>query len=149
MLREEAEMALRDLLKARPALAVAVETATRQAFEAAKHFETFSLRLARGTRHGADDLTPAIAQLLAQARRERDAANAVLSRVQRELQNVDWGIELRRAEIDQLARVEDPPVEGRGPLYEIAKRPKPPGFDVVSDNIEFPGNKPPPDNSAA
>jgi hypothetical protein len=147
MLREEAEMALRDLLKARPALKAAVETATQQAFEAAKQFENFALQVARGTRHGRDQLAGAVAQALGAARRHRDAANAALTRAERELQNLDWGIDLRRADIAQLALVEQPPVEGRGPVYEIAKRPRPPGFDVVDDNI-IPGGKPPPDSAA-
>ena len=146
-LREEAQVLLHELLKARPALKAAVETATKHAFQAAKELENFSLRVARGTRHGADQLTPAVARLLEAARRQRDAANAALTRVQRELQNLDWQTEVTRAEIAQLELVEQPPVEGRGPVYEIAKRPKPPGFDVVDDNI-IPGGKPPPDSAA-
>src|SRR6516162_7249679 len=98
-MRQEVEVTLRDLLAARPALMAAVETATRVAFEAAKSLENFSLRVARGTRHGADELVPAVARLLDQARRQRDRANAALTRVQRELKNVDWTIELKRAEI--------------------------------------------------
>ena len=143
---EEAQVALRDLTAARPALAVAVETATRQAFEAAKQFENLSLRVARGTRYGADELTPAVGGLLDHARRARDRANAAQSVVQRQLKNLDFSAELRRSEIRQLGLVADPPVEGRGPHFEVAKRPKPP--DVVADNIVFPAGKPPPDSAA-
>lgn len=146
-LREEAEVALRDALKARPALMVAVEAATRQAFEAAKQFENFGLRVARGTLHGADELVP-VTRLLDQARRERDCANAALTRLQRQLKNINWEIEVRRAEIRQLELVEHPPVEGRGPIVEVVKRRPPPGFDVVADNIEFPAGSKPPDGAA-
>jgi hypothetical protein len=147
-LREEAEVALRDLLAARPALMAAVESATRQAFDAAKKFENFALRVARGSRHGGDAITPGVARLLDQARRERDAAAVAAERMKRELKNNDWEIEVWRAELTQLELVEHPPVEGRGPVVEVVKRKPPTGFDVVADNIEFPSGKPPPDSAA-
>jgi hypothetical protein len=144
-LREEVEVTLRDALAARSSLMVAVENARRQAFEAAQRFENFCLRVARGTRHGQDPLTGAVRQLLENARAERDRAAGALSRVQRELDNTNWRIDCCRAELSQLELVVNPPVEGRTRLYEVAKRPRPPGFDVVGDNIIFPR---PPDDAA-
>jgi hypothetical protein len=138
-LREEVELRLRDALAARPSLAGAIETATRQAFDAAQQFESFCLRVARGTRHGQDELTPAVRRLLDEARGERDRAAGALTRAQRDIRNIDWSIECARAEIQQLELVANPPVQGRGPLYEIAERPPIPLVDV--DNIVFP--KPP------
>jgi hypothetical protein len=140
-MRTDVEAALTDALSARPGLFAAVQTATRQAFDAAQRFESFCLRVARGSRHGHDPLTAAVRELLEDARAEKDRAAAALTRVQRELRNIEWSIECRRAELSQLELVANPPVEGRGPLYLIAKRPAPPGLD--DDNIVFPGGKPP------
>lgn len=71
LLHEEATVALRDALKARPALMAAVDAATRQAHEAAQQFERFCLRVGRGTRHGEDELVPALARLLDQVQCRR------------------------------------------------------------------------------
>ena len=65
---------------------------------------------------------------------------------QRQLANVEWQVECRRAELTQLELVAHPPVQGRGPLYEVVKRPLPPGLDVCSDTIVFPAGKPPAGN---
>jgi len=113
-MREEAEVALQDLLAARPALVAAVDAATRQAFDAATQFENFCLRVARGTRHGTDKITPAVARLLDQARRARDAAAGELTRAKRLLQNQDWQIALRRDEIRQLELVAQSARRGAG-----------------------------------
>jgi hypothetical protein len=122
-MRDEVEAALREALAARPALFAAVAAATRAGHDAQHRWENFGLAVARGTRHGQDTLTGAVARLIDEARRERDRAAAELTLAKRHLGNLDWEIGCRRAEIQQLELVASPPVEGRSRLYEIAKRP--------------------------
>jgi len=141
-MRTEVEAALRDALAARPGLFAAVEAATRAAHDAQHRWENFQQRVNRATRHGQDLLTAAVRQLLDDARAEKDRAQAALSLAKRHLGNLEWRIELGRAEVAQLELLErPPPAEGR--RLETVKRPKPPGFDVISDNIVFPPGKPP------
>jgi hypothetical protein len=80
------------------------------------------------TRHGADDASPALLDLINSERAKRDAAGAAMTRARKNLENVDWTIELRRDGLAQLRLMVEPP---KPPLVrEVVKRTVPDNADV-------------------
>jgi hypothetical protein len=72
------------------------------------------------TRHGADDASPALLDLVNSERVKRDAAGAAMTRARKDLENVDWIIECRRDDLAQLRLMVEPP---KPPLVrEVVKR---------------------------
>ena len=115
-----AELALAESVATRPALAEAAK-ATALANERAQHrWENFQLHITRATRHGADDASPALLDMMNGERGKRDAAGAAMTRARKDLQNVDWTIECRGDDLAQLrlmVELPKPPV-----VRELVKR---------------------------
>jgi hypothetical protein len=137
-IQAETEAALREALAERPALVTEYEAAARKAHDAQHRWENFCLKISRGTRHGQDYLTPAVAALIGDERRTRDVAAAACELARRRLRNCDWGIGRHRGELEQLALVANPPSPDRGAVYEIVKRPQPPATAGDFETIVFP-----------
>jgi hypothetical protein len=133
-----AEAALAEIVATRPALAEAAK-ATTLAYDHAQHrWENLQLHIARVTRHGADDSSPALLDLIATERSKRNDAGARMTRARKDLENVDWVIECRTADLNQLRLMAEPP---RPPLVrEVVKRRVPDNGDV--DMIVMPAGAP-------
>lgn len=140
--RAEVEAALGAALAERPALLAAHQAAARRAHDAQHQFENVQLRVARATRHGQDEVTGAVLQLVADERRRRGTAAAAATRAKKLLDNCDWLVSCKRAELAQLELVANPPVPGQGPRIEVVKRPEPPGLDPDDDGIIYPLSRP-------
>jgi hypothetical protein len=115
-----AETALAEIVATRSPLAETAKV-TALAYDRAQHrWENFQLHIARATRHGADDASPTLLDLINSERGKRDAAGAAMTRARKDLENVDWAIELRRASVAQLRLMVEPP---KPPLArEVVKR---------------------------
>jgi hypothetical protein len=137
-IRAETEAALREALGERPALLAEFEAAARQAHDAQRAFEIFQIRIARATRHGGDEASAVVLQLVDEERRTRDVAAAAGELARRQLANCDWRIGRHRGELEQLALVANPPSPDRAAVYEIVKRPQPPAPAGDFETIHFP-----------
>jgi hypothetical protein len=123
-----AEAALAEIVATRAALAKAAKS-TALAFERAQHrWENFQVHVTRVTRHGADHASAALMDLINSERAKRDAAGAAMTRARKDLENVDWTIELRRDDLAQLHLMVEPP---KPPLVrEVVKRRVPDNADI-------------------
>jgi hypothetical protein len=115
------ETALAEIVATRPPLAEAAE-ATALAYDRAQHrWENFQLHVTRVTRHGADEASRALVDMIEAERGKRDAAGAAMNRAKKDLSNCDWVIECRTADLHQLRLMVEPP---KPPLVrEVVKRP--------------------------
>jgi hypothetical protein len=123
-----AEAALAEIVPTRPAFAETYKAALL-AYERAQHrFENFGIHATRATRHGADDASPVLLDMIDGERGKRDAAGAAMTRAKKDLENCDWVIECRTADLTQLRLMVEPP---KPPLVrEDVKRPVPDNGDV-------------------
>jgi hypothetical protein len=111
-----AEAALAEIVATRPALAEAAE-ATALAYDRAQHrWENFQRHVTRVTRHGADDGSPVLVDMIDSERGKRDAAGVAMTRARKDLENCDWVIECRTADLKSA------PPDGRA--AEAAARPR-------------------------
>jgi hypothetical protein len=142
--RAESGAALQNALAGRPALLTRCETATRLARDAQHEFQVFAIRLRRATCGSQDGLAPVLARILDNLRAKRDSAAAAATLAKRHLANLDWAIECRRAELQQLDFFENPPPDpDQRSLAEVVKRPEPSGLAAEDDDdvIVFPGRE--------
>jgi hypothetical protein len=139
-MRAEVEAALHAAIAERAELLAAHQGAARAAHDAQHRFENVQLRVARATRHGQDEVTGAVLQLVANERRRRDQSAAAATLAKRKLENCDWIISCKRAELAQLELLARPDPD-RGPVREVVKRPPPPGLDAGDDSIVWPAGR--------
>ena len=127
-LEEELEAVAAQLPSLRAAAAAAKEAA-----EAALHrFNNFAKRFNAATRHGQDEVSPALLDMLHDERLALRASNGTAMKARRVLENAEWRASCLRADVEQIALQNPQPVEHR-PL-EVVRRPKPQvedGYDTI------------------
>jgi chromosome segregation ATPase len=124
-----------ELSRAEDVLAEAKE----ESFRARARFSHFCLRISRASKQHLDDLLGVLAGALADEefveRKLRDAADAKLTRAEKDLANLQWRRQSLMADVAQLRKALGPlPLEG-APL-EIVPRPRRP--EVDADDIVLP-----------
>ena len=127
------EAALAELAPAR----AVVEALKAEALAAARKFNSIASRVLHAQRPEGE-CAPALLQIVDDARKQRDAADGRLSMAKQQLGNIEWRALCLRTDLEQLARLIDPPPPG-GPLREIVRR-APPGPQEV-DVIVFPAGR--------
>jgi hypothetical protein len=121
----------------RPGLAQALESAERDFVNANSRFHAFQTLLTRATRGGINNAPRAVVEMEDAERRLRDAAGLCLTLAKRNLADLDWNLECRRAEVEQLALLSNPPDRDFAPVLVSAPRPAPPDKPDL-DLIVFP-----------
>jgi hypothetical protein len=133
--RAELEAELAEVASGLPALRAAAATA-KEAAELAQHrYGNFVKRANLATRHGQDEASPALRQMLDDELQLMRRANGAASLARQVLENAEWAASCRRDDLDQLDKLENPPKVG-GPIYEVARRPGP--VETDADIIVFP-----------
>jgi hypothetical protein len=135
--RAELEAELAEVASSLPALRAAAATA-KEAAEFAQHrYANFLQRAHLATRHGQDEASPALRQMLDDELQLMRKANGAASLARQLLENAEWAASCRRDDLEQLDKLENPPRVG-GPMYEVVKRPLPTSIDDF-EIIQLPG----------
>jgi hypothetical protein len=129
---------LEDALAELPALRNAHIAAKTAAEDVCWRFNNFILHLNAASRHGADECAPALLNQLHEERRLRDIANGAAERAKRDVANCEWRVGCARTGIEQLERLNQPPLI---PRREMVPRPKP-TLDADYDPIVMPARPP-------
>jgi hypothetical protein len=128
-LEAELEAVAAQLLSLRAAAAAAKEAA-----EAALHrFNNFAKRFNAATRHGQDEVGPALLDMLHDERLALRASNGTAMKARRVLENAEWRVSCLRSDVEQIDLLQNPPPVEHRPL-EVVRRPKPQaedGYDTI------------------
>lgn len=138
--RDALERELNEALAQLPAAREAYERAFRGREDAQARFNAFVARVNRATAFGREHqvLSPALTNLLASERALYDAAGAAQTKAKLHLQNLQWIVECKNLDIEQIQKLVDPPRVG-GPILEVVKRGAPALVDADYDVIQLPG----------
>jgi hypothetical protein len=129
----EAQVELTEVLAELPRAEAALARAKEASFVARARYNHFVLRINRASKQHIDDLLGVMAGALADAelteRQLRDAADAKLTRAQKDLANLRWRHQNLAADVAQLRKALGPLPLGATQL-EIVPRPERPTVDV-------------------
>ena len=136
--REETSLALNAALAEFPAARAAVKEAAAVALAAGRKFNAIAARIQRATKP--DDVTaPAIIEILNDAKKVRDNADAAHTLAKAQLANAEWAVACMRDSLTQLDRLLNPGPALRT-ILPAAKR-VPPGPQTI-ETIVFPAGHP-------
>jgi cysteinyl-tRNA synthetase len=104
-----------------PAARQAVKDTAASALAAGRKFNAIASRVIAAVRADGET-SPALVQIVEQARKVRDDADAASTRARSALANVEWIVQCRSADLSQLNSLLDPAPPG-GRLPEVVRRP--------------------------
>jgi hypothetical protein len=131
--RAELEAELNAVAAELPALRIAAAAAKDAAETALHRFNNFVRRLNSATRHGRDEASPILFELLDDERLALRAANGAATKARLVLENAEWKVSCLRSDLEQIDLLENPPPIEHRPL-EVVRRPKPQvedGYDTI------------------
>jgi len=121
--RAELEAELAPVVAGLQALRAAAAAAKEAAEVAQYRFDTFVKRLNSATRHGQDEASPILFELLEDERLALRAANGTATKARLVLENAEWRASCLRSDVEQIDLLQNPPPVEHRP--EVARRPKP------------------------
>jgi hypothetical protein len=109
----------------------AAAAAAKDAAETALHrFNNFAKRFNAATRHGQDEVSPALLDMLHDERLALRASNGTAMKARRVLENAEWRASCLRSDVEQIDLLQNPPPVEHRP--DVVKRQPP----EVADNYD-------------
>jgi hypothetical protein len=131
--RAELEAELEAVAAQLPALRAAAAAAKEVAETALHRFNNFAKRFNAATRHGRDEVSPALLDMLQDERLALRKANGTATKARLVLENAEWRPSCLRSDVEQIDMLQTPPPIEHRPL-EVVRRSKPQvedGYDTI------------------
>jgi hypothetical protein len=129
--RAELEAELNAVAAQLPAFRAAAAAAKDAAETALHRFNNFAKRFNAATRHGQDEVSPALLDMLEDERLALRKANGAATKARLVLENAEWRASCLRSDVEQIDLLQNPPPVEHRPDVVKRQSPKVDDFEVI------------------